>query len=50
MGHVSEEAVDPQLSATARTRDNGDFIPLMRGASELAQRTPRVVIEDEGDR
>jgi hypothetical protein len=37
MGYVSEDAVDPQLSAAARTRDHGEFILLMRGASELAR-------------
>jgi hypothetical protein len=44
MAHVSDDAIDPQLSATARTRDHGDFILLMRGASEHAQWPPKVVI------
>jgi hypothetical protein len=37
MGHVSEDAADPQLSAAARTADHGNYILLMRGASEYAQ-------------
>ena len=37
MAHGAENAVDPQLPATARTRDHGDLILLMRGASELAR-------------
>jgi hypothetical protein len=41
MGHISKDAVDPQLSAAARTRDHGDFILLMRGASEVARWPPK---------
>jgi hypothetical protein len=41
MAHGSEDAVDPQLSAAARTRDHGDFILLMRGASEVARWPPK---------
>jgi hypothetical protein len=36
MGYVSEDAVDPQVSATARTRDHGDFILMLAAVSEQA--------------
>jgi hypothetical protein len=49
MGYVSEDAVDSQLSATSRTRDHGDFILLMRGASELARRPPNWYLKRMAD-
>jgi hypothetical protein len=36
MGHVSEEAVDPQLSATARNTNYGNSILLLAAVSEHA--------------
>jgi hypothetical protein len=40
MAHGSENAAESQLSAAARTADHGNYILLMRGASEHAQWPP----------
>ena len=43
MAHVSEDAVDPQLPAAARTADPGNSILLLAAVSEHAQWPPKVV-------
>ena len=39
----------PQIPAAARTRDHGDFIIIMRGASELARQPPEWSLKGMAD-